>query len=126
MQPGDTRKTGATPEIGMIGRSLRWHRLAYFTVLAVTVIIGFLAPAVSGLFWPMMIWTILIGAHYLVAKSLNIDPDWVDERSADITDNAKDLSHIEGIRARYEARAARNTSEPGAVDSAVRGGDETR
>ena len=58
-------------------------------------------PGNWSLFWPIMIWTIVHMIHFLVFKGTHVDEEWVDERVDRINYEAKDLSHIEAIRADY-------------------------
>jgi hypothetical protein len=52
-------------------------------------------------FWPLVVWGLLLGAHYLVYKSRRVDPRWVDERTDDVRSKSYDRAHIDSIQTRY-------------------------
>ena len=86
MKP-EFEETGTAPQPGpkpgileLAARYYRPHAWAY----GIALFLGAILALVSGrlwLFWPLMVWTILFLIHYLVAKSLNIDSDWVAART---------------------------------------------
>ncbi len=81
---------------------MRPHILAYCAVVAGVMALSYFAPADRGLFIPLLLWGVLVLAHYLTVRTIHTDPEWVEERSETITMNASDLSHIEDIRGRME------------------------
>ncbi len=102
-------------------RYLSRHITVYGCVLIALLLLHAFSPADRGVFWPMMVWTIIVLLHIIFARALSIKEEWVDERSSRIIENASDLSHIQSIRERYEARM---TKKPGSQsdDDAKRGG----
>ena len=79
-------------------RIFQYHGLAYCSALLLCGLVRLIWPEGWSFFWPMLIWSMFILIHYLFFRALNIDPEWVDERSQEITLNSTDLSHIQAIR----------------------------
>ena len=52
-------------------------------------------------FWPLVVWGLLLGVHYLVYKSKRVDQRWVEERTDDVRSKSYDASHIDSIQTRY-------------------------
>jgi hypothetical protein len=52
-------------------------------------------------FWPLVVWGLVLGAHYLVHKSRRVDQRWVDERTDDVRSKSYDRAHIDSIESRY-------------------------
>jgi len=48
-------------------------------------------------FWPLAVWSVVLGVHYLVYKSRTVDEKWVDERTADLRSKSYDAGHIDAI-----------------------------
>lgn len=82
------------------------HILAYAVVVAIWSILHILIPKGWSIFWLMLFWGVVVLIHYLAVRVMNIDEKWVDERTADITYNTQDLSHIEAIRKGYDNRTS--------------------
>ena len=49
----------------------------------------------------MITWSLVIMVHYLVVRSVSVDAEWIEKRTDQVTDDAKDTSHIESIRNHY-------------------------
>ncbi len=99
-------------------RYLQPHAWVYGIAMLVAVMLA-LGAVELGLFWPLMVWTVLFLIHFLVVKSLNVDSDWVAERTEKTAMKAFDISHIETIREDYQRSASRlEESDPGKDDSA--------
>ena len=80
---------------------LRWHLATYFGVLALWALAIIFRIGDWSVFWPIITWSLAIMVHYLVARSIDVDPKWIEERTNRVTDDAKDTSHIENIRDHY-------------------------
>ena len=52
-------------------------------------------------FWPLVVWSFALGAHYLIYKSKRVDARWVEERTEDVRSKSYDRAHIDSIEARY-------------------------
>ena len=48
-------------------------------------------------FWPLAIWAMGLGAHYLVYKSRRVDAAWVEERTEDVRSKSYDRAHMDTI-----------------------------
>jgi hypothetical protein len=96
-------------------RSLGAHA-GLFGVAAVGVLlVGLIVPAAWWLFWALLAWGLLLGAHYLFVRSSSVDERWADRRASELVDKAYDFSHIASIRERYAGPAAsRRRRERGA------------
>ncbi|MEM7429000.1 MAG: hypothetical protein AAF441_23175 [Pseudomonadota bacterium] len=93
-------------------RYMRWHMGAYAGAIALGVITHYIWPADRGLYIPILLWGCGLLAHYLYVRTVTTGDEWVDERSENISLNATDLSHIESIRERHEAREAERAKPP--------------
>lgn len=92
------------PGEGPFVRYVNWHIGAYGCAVVCAILLNYVSPADRGLFIPIMLWGVLVLAHYLAVRAINTDPNWVEERSENITMNSTDLSHIENIRERHDKR----------------------
>ena len=52
-------------------------------------------------FWPLLVWAIVLGSHYLIYKSKRVDERWVEERTDDVRSKSYDRAHIDSIQTRY-------------------------
>ena len=104
MVPDSPNPHPPQPGEGPFVRYLNWHIAAYGIAVVSVILLNYISPADRGLFIPMMLWGVGVLAHYLAARAINTDPDWVEERSENITMNSTDLSHIENIRERHDKR----------------------
>ncbi len=96
---------------------LRWHFTIYFGALVLWALAVILRIGDWSVFWPMTTWSLAIMVHYLVARSINVDPKWIEQRTDRVIDDAKDTGHIENIRDHYvrgirpKTRASRSPSK---------------
>jgi hypothetical protein len=51
-------------------------------------------------FWPLVVWGLVLGVHYLVYKSRSVDERWVKERTDDVRSKSYDRAHIDAIAQR--------------------------
>ena len=107
----------SAPWTSFLERHLRRHIGVYAVVVVLAVMLNVISPADRGLFIPILLWGVLVLAHFLTVRALNTDPDWVDERSEMITMNASDLSHIENIRERHDKRMADEAEQQADTDT---------
>ncbi len=118
--------SGTAPKPGILKLATRYYRphaWTYGSAMLLTLMLA-LGSVDFWLFWPMMVWTILFTIHFLVAKSLDVDGDWVAERTEQTAMKAFDISHIETIRESYEKSASRyEEKDPGASEKGGKGGD---
>jgi hypothetical protein len=52
-------------------------------------------------FWPLAVWSLALGTHYLIFKSKRVDERWVEERTEDVRSKSYDRAHIDSIESRY-------------------------
>ena len=52
-------------------------------------------------FWPLIVWGVVLVAHYLAYKSRRVDERWVEERTDDVRSKSYDRAHIDSIETRY-------------------------
>ncbi len=97
-------------------RRLRRHIMAYAAVNGALFLIDLLTPGPWWFLWPMLGWGVALAAHWLYVKSVNIDDDWVQQRTEDIRLQAHDQGHIEDIEKRYEKAEARRRPGAGPPD----------
>lgn len=66
--------------------------------MGLTIVSQFLWPTTWWFFWPLVIWTVIFMLHLMVIRTIDVDDEWVNERTDHLADNAFDFSHIETIR----------------------------
>lgn len=98
-------------------RALRLHAWTYAAGFAVLTAINRATGGGWWSFWPLAVWGVALGVHYLVYKSRTVDEKWADERTADLRSKSYDAGHIDAI-----AREHRQDRLPGERKSA----DESR
>jgi hypothetical protein len=88
-------------------RAIRLHVGLY---VAFAVVLTAVNGATGGgwwSFWPLGIWAVALGVHYMVYKTRTVDESWVEERTADLHSKSYDAGHIDDI-----ARRARDPAPP--------------
>jgi len=99
----DTPSAGKrSPEPGTASLALRPHICAYVLVNGALFLINLFTGGGWWVFWPILGWGIALSAHWFYVKSINVDEQWVEERTLDIRLGAYDLGHIEDIEKRHE------------------------
>lgn len=73
------------------------HAWAYAAGACVLSVANWFTGAPWWSFWPLAIWAVALGAHYLVQKSRKVDAAWVEERTADLHSKSYDAGHIDRI-----------------------------
>ena len=63
-------------------------------------------------FWPLLIWGVALGIHYLVHKARQVDDRWVEARTAELHAKSYDVSHIDSIAARSGKRDRAPGADP--------------
>jgi hypothetical protein len=63
-------------------------------------------------FWPMLIWSLALAAHYFVSKARTVDEPWVEERAADLHSKSYDAHHIDSIAERYDGKKGEPPANP--------------
>ena len=83
-------------------RSFRPHLRVFVLGVPAILLIDFLVSEGWWFFWPLLIWSLLLGLHYLYAAALGVDEEWAQRRAEEVADKAYDFDHIEDIRQRHE------------------------
>ena len=52
-------------------------------------------------FWPLVVWAVVLGVHYLMYKARRVDARWVAERTEDVRSKSYDRAHMDSIQARH-------------------------
>jgi hypothetical protein len=78
-------------------RAFRWHAWAYAAGAAVLVLANVLTGGGWWSFWPLAVWGVALGIHYLFHKTRTVNDAWVEERTADLHSKSYDASHIDRI-----------------------------
>ena len=100
-------------EPGFFGIARRWlleqpmdgFRLhaGIYSIVNSAVLLGLIfLPAMRGSWWVIAVWGAVLGGHYLFARSIVIDHDWVEQRTDELRTNSYDLGHIRDIQTGYE------------------------
>jgi hypothetical protein len=55
-------------------------------------------------FWPLVVWGIVLVAHYLAYKSKRVDARWVEERTEDVRSKSYDRAHMDSIETRFKEK----------------------
>ena len=82
----------------------RWHAAAYAAGAAALVLANVIIGGGWWSFWPLAVWSVALGVHYLFHKASAIDERWVDERTAELHSKSYDASHIDRISESHRAR----------------------
>jgi|GEM_PF-689352 len=80
-------------------RHMYLHLTAYSTAVVALFISDLMTPGPLWFHWPAMVWGVVMGAHFLYCKSLQLahDEEWADSRVEDIRMKSYDLGHIRAI-----------------------------
>ena len=99
MDDDDVNDAGARDRPDAV-RIFRVHLAIYAGVNGLLFLINLLTDGPWWIFWPLFGWGAVVAAHWLYAKSANVDEHWVDERTMAVRLGASDLSHMEDIKKR--------------------------
>ncbi len=81
-------------------RALRLHAGIYVACAGVLTAVNWATGSGWWSFWPVAVWGVALGVHYMIHKSRTVDEAWVDERTADLHSKSYDASHIDDIAGR--------------------------
>jgi len=88
------------------GQAFRRHAGAYAVVACVLSAANWHTGVPWWSFWPLAIWGVALGIHYLIHKTLSVDEAWVEERTAELHSKSYDAGHIDRISADQGAQSA--------------------
>jgi hypothetical protein len=75
----------------------RWHAWAYAAGASALVLANVLTGSGWWSFWPLAVWSVALGIHYMFHKARSVNDSWVAERTADLHSKSYDVSHIDRI-----------------------------
>jgi 2TM domain len=79
----------------------RLHLWAFVLVNLALNVANWFAGGDWWAFWPLVVWGVVLGGHYLVYKSKRVDERWVEERTDDVRSKSYDRAHMDSIEARH-------------------------
>lgn len=82
-------------------RGLKWHAAAFVALNGILTLANVATGAPWWAFWPLSVTSLLLGLHYIVAKSLAADERWAAQRVEELNLKSYDRSHIENLKSRY-------------------------
>ena len=86
-----------------LARAFRLHAWAFVLCNAALSGANWFAGDDWWAFWPLIVWSLALGAHYLVCRAKTVDQRWVEERTEDVRSKSYDRAHIDSIERRYSA-----------------------
>ncbi|MEQ9641927.1 MAG: 2TM domain-containing protein [Alphaproteobacteria bacterium] len=92
--------------------TLRRHMLIFFVVAGLLLAFNLVTGIAWWLFWPVAAWSLVLTAHWLYVRTINIDDDWVEERTLDIRSNAYDFGHIGAIEDHHKDKMDKDPKPP--------------
>ena len=95
------------------GRAIRLHAGIYFACAGALTAVNWFTGGGWWSFWPLGVWGVALGVHYLIYKAKAVDEDWVQERTADLRSKSYDAGHMADIAER--AREAAPPADRGAA-----------
>lgn len=78
------------------------HVKIFVGTCAMALVVEWAAGFDWPLFWPILIWSILVMIHYFLANALDVDEAWIEERTADLRSRSYDFDHIRDIEKRID------------------------
>ena len=61
-------------------------------------------PGMTWSFWPVFVWGVLFSLHFFIARTQDVDDEWVQERVDELHYRSYDQGHISDIEKRVEER----------------------
>ncbi|WP_156795869.1 2TM domain-containing protein [Bradyrhizobium icense] len=100
--PASSWRARLAPVYRWLVRYFLWH--VWFFVSANLILNGlnFLTGRPWWAFWPLLVTSPLLAAHYLFYKTATVDERWADARTEELNLKSYDRGHIEDIKSRFE------------------------
>lgn len=98
----------------LIGR-FRTHLRLYLVACGGLTLVNLFTGGSWWSFTPVCGWGILLAVHYFYVRAVNVDDDWVRERTEDLRIRSYDLGHITDLEERIERGDA--SVRPGSMRS---------
>ena len=80
----------------------RYHALVLAIVVCLLLIIEWTLGTRWSLFWPFIIWGLMVSIHYFFSAAFDINEVWADGRVLDVKTRSYDLGHIMNIEDRID------------------------
>ena len=80
----------------------RHHVLVLAIVVCLLLIIEWALGTRWSLFWPFIIWGLMVSIHYFFSAAFDINEVWADDRVLDVKTRSYDLGHIMNIEDRID------------------------
>jgi hypothetical protein len=90
----------------------RRHAGAYVAAACALITANWFTGAPWWSFWPLAAWSVALGVHYLVYKTLTTDERWAEERAADLHSKSYDAHHIDIIAGGHDAKPLQGPAQP--------------
>jgi fatty acid desaturase len=78
-------------------RAVRIHAGIYIAAASVLTAVNAVTGHGWWSFWPVGVWGVALGVHYIIYKAKAVDERWAEERAADLRSKSYDASHIDDI-----------------------------
>lgn len=78
-------------------RLFRRHAWSYVAAACALSAANWFTGALWWSFWPLALWGVALGVHYLIYKAATVDEAWVKERVAELHSKSYDAYHIDRI-----------------------------
>ena len=78
--------------------SFRRHQMIFIIALGLMAVVDFFLLDGWSTFWPMVVWSMLFGLHFIVFRSQVVDEQWLEERMIFDVYRPWDYGHIEEIK----------------------------
>lgn len=91
---------------------LRRHVLVFFVVVGLLLAFDLVTGIAWWLFWPIAGWAVVLAAHWLYVRTINVTDEWVEERTLEVRGAAYDLGHIDDIEARHKGKMDQEPKPP--------------
>jgi hypothetical protein len=78
--------------------SFRQHQMVFIVALGLMAVVDFFLLDGWGTFWPIVVWSMLFGVHFIIYRSQVVDEQWLEERMIFDVYRPWDYGHIEEIK----------------------------
>jgi 2TM domain len=100
---------------GSDARTFRVHAWAFVAGNVALSVANWLTGRPWWAFWPLLLWGVVLGIHFLVHKTHTVDDEWVAARTAELHAKSYDVSHIDSIAERSGEGALAPRADPTAT-----------
>ena len=100
----------------------RVHQVVFIVMLAAMMIFDFFLLEGWATFWPMIVWSLLFGIHFMIFRAQTVDDAWAEERLIFEVYRPWDTGHIDAIKRSPFGKSVYRT-ERGRIDKKNRPAD---